>query len=140
MATLTILKTFQASIMSPEAKKTKGKRSTRQGNSFGGREMKRGKEREKEDDIELTLREQNDPTRLGRTILEVEKNDELDEAVRQDGSKRDSDEVLVLLPPVSDVGGEGEELEEHMEDGDEDGGDEEDGVGFDQHPVGESKD
>lgn len=57
----------------------------------------------------------------------------LDDAVREDRSERDSDHVLVLLAPVANVRREGEELEEHVEDGDEDGRNEEDGVGLDKH-------
>lgn len=50
-----------------------------------------------------SLTKENHETRLFGRVVQVEQDDQLNDTVGQDGVERDSNQILVLLSPVTDV-------------------------------------
>lgn len=81
-----------------------------------------------------SLAEKDGPGRVRVVVEQVEENDELREAVCQDRPERYAGQVAVLLAPVGHVRRKGQELKQHVENGDEDGRAEEPRIGLKRMP------
>jgi hypothetical protein len=77
---------------------------------------------------------------FGPPFLKREEWAHLYDTVRDDSPQADSRHVLILVlfPPVTDVGAESQELKDHVEDGDKDGGDEKDRISLSMNTTNRS--
>lgn len=67
--------------------------------------------------------------------MQVKQDDELDKTVGQDRVERYSNQILVLLSPMTDIARECQEFEYGMEERDDSGGDQQPRTSLGQHPF-----
>jgi len=67
--------------------------------------------------------------------MEIEQDDELNKTICQDRVERYSDQILVLLPPMTDIARECQELENSVKERNDSGSDQQPRTSFRQHPL-----